>query len=315
MSRARVLAASFTLSFAGLLSPSLARGDVQACLNAAEKGQKAQKAGKLREARDQFLICGADSCPSLVRHDCNHWNGDIANALPTVVFGARDKQGRDLFDVTVSMDGEVLVKKLDGKSVTVDPGKHTFRFELSGLPAVTEPVVIKEGERSRSIAVTFDSPTPPPTPPVPTATATPATSSTTDGDKNNPPPKEEGHTPYPWIVVGLGLVAVVAGGAIYLTSPGRPGNCSAVTKTCQKYPSTESDAQFAQDRQKAGTADSQPVLGFGIAGVGAAITLAGLLWHFLEPTGDAKAPASQSTLRFSPWATAHSQGVAALGTF
>src|SRR5689334_11089164 len=116
------------LVLGALVRAAPARADVQACLTASEKGQRARSAGKLREARENFVICGADSCPALVRHDCAQWNSELATTLPTVVFGAHDKSGRDLFDVTVSMDGEVLLKKLDGKSVTVDPGKHTFRF-------------------------------------------------------------------------------------------------------------------------------------------------------------------------------------------
>src|SRR5882762_600347 len=75
--------------------------DVQACLSASEKGQNARKAGKLREARENFLVCGSTSCPALVRHDCAQWNSELASSFPTVVFGAHDKSGRDLFDVTV----------------------------------------------------------------------------------------------------------------------------------------------------------------------------------------------------------------------
>src|SRR5690242_7791136 len=88
--------------------------EVQACLASSEKGQRARANGKLREARESFLVCGNESCPAIVRRDCAQWTSELTTALPTIVFGAKDKSGRDLFDVTVSMDGEQVVQKLDG---------------------------------------------------------------------------------------------------------------------------------------------------------------------------------------------------------
>jgi hypothetical protein len=299
-----------------------AAADVQACLGASEKGQRARAAGKLREAREQFLVCGADACPGLVRKDCIHWNTEIAASLPTVVFGAKDKQGRDLFDVTVSMESEVLVKKLDGKSVTIDPGKHTFKFESSGLPAQTETVLVKEGERARNISVVFENPAPVTT----AATSSGGGDDKTDkadktdkpdkADKADAPPQEGGHTPYPWIVVGVGVATVVVGGAIALSSPSRPPNCNQATQTCSKQ-QNESDAQFVADQQRAGTADSQPILGLAVAGIGIALVAGGLLWHFLEPTTTEAKPAAQARLPFrvAPFTTGTSSGLVAAGTF
>ncbi len=261
---------------------ALAGPDVQACLSASEKGQKARTAGKLREAREHFVICGSDTCPALVRHDCAQWNSELASTLPTVVFGAKDHQGRDLFDVTVSMDGEMIVKKLDGKSVTVDPGKHTFRFEAPGLTTVTETALIKEGERARVLSATFEAGAP-----KPSAAPTKDTSTTQ-------PAEERGHTPYPWIVVGVGGVLMVAGVVFALTAPARPANCDAVKKTCSPL-AGQSPEDFKRTQEQAGDADTKPVIGFAVAGGGLAFVLGGLLWHFLEPTGPKK-QAAGSTL-------------------
>jgi hypothetical protein len=267
-----------------------ASADVQACVAASEKGQRARSAGKLREAREHFTVCGAESCPALVRNDCAHWNAELASILPSVVFGARDKQGRDLFDVTVSMDGEVLLNKLDGKSVTVDPGKHTFRFEMAGAEPITEVVLIKEGERARVFNVTFDIGG---SPPVPEREGpAPSPSDTTD----------QGHTPYPWIVFGIGAAGTVAGAVILLTTPERPSNCSRDTQTCSKLPN-QSEAEFVESREQAGRADSQPVLGLVVGGVGLALAVTGLVWHFLEPTGH------RTGARVTPWTTGASSGL------
>ena len=273
-----------------LLAPLTASAtDVQACLGASEKGQRARSAGKLREARDQFLVCGAEVCPALVRRDCTQWQAEVMSTLPTVVLGAKDKQGRDLFDVTVSMDGETLTKKLDGKSVPIDPGPHTFKFEVVGAAPVTERALVKEGEKTRVISVKFGD----------------AASDTPAGESGTPPPpdgdhgktNERGHTVLPWIVVGAGVATVAVGIVLIVTSPALPDACNKSTQTCVKIAGESADA-FANRQNEAGRSDAQPKEGLIVGAVGLVVIGGGLLWHFLEPTG----PEKTGALRFTPWA-------------
>lgn len=268
--------------------------DVQTCINASEKGQRARGAGKLREARDLFQVCANDACPAMVRRDCVQWQQEIATTLPTVVFGAKDKQGRDLIDVTVSMDGEVLLTKLDGKSVPVDPGAHTFKFEVQGSPPVTEKVLVKESEKSRIISASFGGDGAPgsATPPAPQAE----------------PPREpgSGHTVLPWVLVGVGGATMLVGLYLIIRSPELPPNCDADTKQCKLTPGM-SAAELAESQDLAGKHDRQPVLGAVITGAGGALVLGGLLWHFLEPTG----PDTKSArVRVLPWTSPTLSGVA-----
>jgi hypothetical protein len=276
--------------------------DMQACLAASEKGQHARAAGKLREARDQFNTCGNDACPAVVRRDCTQWQGEVVSALPSVVFGAKDKSGRDFFDVIISMDGEVITKKLDGKSVTVDPGPHTFKFEVPGLAPVIEKTLVKEGEKSRVLSVTFD-----------TGDGGNGggggggSGGTAGGGASPPPPPPDtshgGHTAFPWILAGVGAATVIVGVIIVATTPSRPPNCSKDNQTCTRTPG-ETDDQLKSDQDRAGKADSQPVVGLGVAAVGALALAGGLVWHFLEPSGESKAG-----LRVSPWLAPNASGV------
>jgi hypothetical protein len=280
--------------------------DVQACLGASEKGQRARTAGRLREARDQFLVCGGETCPAMVRRDCAQWQSEIIAMLPSVVFGAKDKQGRDLFDVTVSMDGETLLKKLDGKSVNVDPGPHTFKFEVAGAPAVIERALVKEGEKTRVITVSFNE----------TGGAGAVTS--TDGGASSAPEPDHtvrpardsgGHTVFPWIVVGAGVATVITGVVVLALSPALPAGCNAVIRACTRD-ATESAADLTARQQEAGRSESQPTEGFIIGAIGLGVVAGGLLWHFLEPSADRR-----GSLQITAWTTRTMTGASLTTSF
>src|ERR1700722_17013182 len=70
--------------------------DKQICIAAAEDGQQSRLDGKLKAAREQFLVCARSGCPSQVRRDCSQWMTEVMAALPTIVLGARDPEGRDV---------------------------------------------------------------------------------------------------------------------------------------------------------------------------------------------------------------------------
>lgn len=290
----RLLGFCFVLSSA--LAAQSASADVQACLDASERGQRARAEGKLREARDQFLLCGSETCPAMVRRDCAQWQGEVLATLPSVVLGAKDKAGRDLFDVTVSMDGDPLVHALDGKSIAVDPGPHTFEFERSGWAAVVQRALVKEGEKSRVIAVTFADGAPNADPDGAARTARGATAG--------------GHTIYPWLVVGAGGAAMAAGLVVILTSPPLPEGCSRSTRTCTQAPG-ESASDFAERQTDAGRSDAQPTQGLIVGGIGVAVAAGGVLWHLLEPS----AAERSGSLRVSPWAARASAGAAIGASF
>ena len=303
-----------------LLSLSLAAGlvmasrrasatDVQACLNASDKGQRVKAEGKLREARAQFQICTNEGCPTIVRRDCSQWLNDINALMPSVVFGAKDKAGRDLFDVAVSMDGEVLVKKLDGKSVLVDPGPHTFSFQMAGQPLVVERALVKEGEKARAISVSFSGDpvaNRPVTPPAGPVAAPPASA-----DEPPPPPPRGGeHSPIPWVVVGVGAAVVITGIVVLATAPSLPEACNSDSKKCERTPG-QSDASFQEVQDQAQASESRPVVGGVLLGTGLVVVAGGLLWHFLEPTG----PKKTTAWHLSPFTGAAGTGAVVGGTF
>jgi hypothetical protein len=84
-----------------------------------------------------------------VRDDCAQRLDELERAQPTVVFDARDGSGNDFTEVTVTLDGRPLAIRLDGHALAVDPGEHTFLFQVAGQPAVSRTFVLKEGEKDR----------------------------------------------------------------------------------------------------------------------------------------------------------------------
>lgn len=137
------------------MTRSAAADDKQICLDASEKAQQLKIDGKLVEAREQLALCSQKACPKLVRQDCTQWMSELLTALPSVVPAAKDRKGRDIVDVRVSVDGKVLTETLDGKALVIDPGVHSLHFETSGAPARDETVVVKPGEKNRIVTVTF----------------------------------------------------------------------------------------------------------------------------------------------------------------
>jgi hypothetical protein len=129
---------------------SRAAGPTKAdCLDASEAWLAQRKAGKLREARRELLVCAAASCPKDVREECAQHVPEIGAAIPTVVFEVKDASGEDVGAVRVTLDGAPLVDRLDGTAIPLDPGERLFTFAAAGLPPVEKRLVIREGEKGR----------------------------------------------------------------------------------------------------------------------------------------------------------------------
>jgi hypothetical protein len=129
--------------------------DKQACVSAYEDAQHMRKDGRLTDARAKLLVCAQEGCPHVVRKDCTVWVTEVEQATPTVLLAARGPSGKDVVDVSVSVDGKPITRRLDGKPIPLDPGPHSFHFELAGAPPRDETVLLQEGERNRQILADF----------------------------------------------------------------------------------------------------------------------------------------------------------------
>jgi hypothetical protein len=74
---------------------------------------------------------------------------EVNAAMPTIVFEVRDPAGNDLSAVSVTMDGQPLVGRLEGTALSIDPGEHSFVFVSQETEPVNKRWVIREGEKGR----------------------------------------------------------------------------------------------------------------------------------------------------------------------
>jgi hypothetical protein len=146
-----------------LTTALLARGDRAfgadeklACVAAADAAQQQRSANKLRQARASLHICARDVCPAIVRSDCTQWLAEVEASVPTIVLRAQDPRGQDLTDVKVQLDGAPLADKIDGLPIEVDPGQHVLTAEHAGSKKLRQEIVVRTGDRNRTISMMLD---------------------------------------------------------------------------------------------------------------------------------------------------------------
>jgi len=119
------------------------------CLAASEASLKSGNEHHLRAERGQLLVCAANSCPSDIRKECTRRVDEVNVQIPTIIFEVKDTAGDDLSGVRVTMDREQLAERLEGTAISIDPGEHTFLFEVPGQPSTTKRFLIREAEKDR----------------------------------------------------------------------------------------------------------------------------------------------------------------------
>ncbi len=273
--RSRSLALALVASAATLASGSVAAAagpTKQECVAANENGQDLRHAGKLREAREQFAACTAATCPAVIREDCAQRLRQVEAALPSILFVARDRTGRDLSVVHVTMDGEPLLEKLDGTGVAIDPGEHRFAFKADGYRATTTTVVVREGDSDRPVRVLLESTAPPPAAP----------SAGEQASTHAPAPSDEASPRRP-LAIGLvvaGGAGVVAGAIFGLVAKGTYDHARS---ECPTGFLADCPAESTQANQDLSNARSQALVSTVAFSAGGVLIATGAILFFTAP--------------------------------
>lgn len=240
---------------------SAAAPDTHTCIAAFDDGQRLRSDGKLRAAREKLLVCSQKECPGVLREDCAGVLREVELAIPTIVLSAADREGHDLADVVVTLAGQPLATRLDGRAVSVDPGRLALRFERKPWAPATVEIVVGEGEKNRNVRATIG----------------PAAGPDVYKPGEEPPPPERSlagwAVPIGLGVVGVGALAFAAGARI------RAGNeADDLRASC-----APECAQSDRDRLSSDLATANIAFGVGLA----TVALAAVTWFVLTPRSSA----------------------------
>lgn len=129
------------------------------CIAARHTAADLGKRHELRGEIAQLMACAAPTCPDDIRADCAAHLEEVKSQMPSVVISAKDASGAFVTDVKVEVDGEVLTSHLDGTPLIVDPGEHTFTFEMPGQGLVVKTWLIQQTQKDRHESIEFPVPT------------------------------------------------------------------------------------------------------------------------------------------------------------
>lgn len=298
--------AATVLSALALLAATPAKAELtkSQCIAANTDAQSLRREGKLSQARQKLRACGDPSCPALVSTDCAKRLDELESVQPTLVFEVKDASGRDLTEVRVTVDGQLVREKLDGTATPIDPGARRLVFTVPGVAPLTRQLVIREGEKARVVSVVLDSLGERPS----AAAAAPSDTPTTSGEAEpGSAPAEVSNTsssslgssdtqPRPrrtlgYVVTGTGVAGLVVGSVFgYLTLAAKNRqitNCEN-SENCKDY-GAASDAH--EDARSSGTISSIAFI------AGAAVTTVGIVLIVTAKPGTSEKSSAALALR------------------
>jgi hypothetical protein len=303
-SRFGVALATAALSFVlGSVAPQAiaAPTAVSQCSAANQQSIKLRTSHKLIEARDKAALCSATTCSAAVRAACKKRAAALDAAIPTIIFLAKDKAGHDLTDVHVSIDGTSLADRLDGTALSIDPGQHTFTFEVTGQTPVEQSFLINEGEKDRRETITLS--VAPPPPPVPLVVAT-ATAAGADSTSPHRPLRTAG-----LVLGGVGLAGLVAGG---VTGGLAISKWHSSESECASPTQCSDHTQSVSDHNAASSLATVSTVAFIVGGVALAT---GVTLFFVAPRRGVEGTSMTTSLEIDPIVGPGGGGMALKGVF
>lgn len=188
------------------------------------------------------------------------------------------KRGKSAKSGRIEIDGVSVGENTVGSPMPFDPGPHQVDVKLGETSKFSETVTLAEGD-SKELVIEFSEQAAPPV--------------TGPGDKplekDRPPGDKKSKSALPWIIGGVGVAGLAAGGVFFLMKNGKVNEledaCGPSGNQCPP------EKQSTYDDAKTYNTLSMVGLGVGVVGIGVAATL--LLTQKSEPqkTGLFVAPA------------------------
>jgi len=124
------------------------------CVASYQHAQVSRQDGDLLKAQQALVSCAGAGCPDVMQADCSRWLEEVQAALPSVVFRVLTSSGADIADARIELDGQPE-RALDGRSITLNPGKHQVTVRAPHFAPVTLQVQIVEGQKLHQQALTL----------------------------------------------------------------------------------------------------------------------------------------------------------------
>jgi hypothetical protein len=124
------------------------------CVASYQQAQVSRQDGDLLKAEQELVSCAGGGCPDAMQADCSRWLEEVQTALPSVVFRALSPNGADITDARIEVDAQPE-RALDGRSITLNPGKHQVTVRAPHFAPVTLQVQFVEGQKLRQQALTL----------------------------------------------------------------------------------------------------------------------------------------------------------------
>jgi hypothetical protein len=124
------------------------------CVASYQQAQVSRQDGDLLKAQQELVSCAGAGCPDAMQADCSRWLEEVQAALPSMVFRALTPNGADIADARIELDGQPE-RALDGRSITLNPGKHQVTVRAPRFAPVTLQVQFVEGQKLRQQALTL----------------------------------------------------------------------------------------------------------------------------------------------------------------
>lgn len=285
------------------------------CADGYSQAQTLRDAHKLKDARTQLRICAQSSCPAFIVKDCTEWLVDLERRMPSVVLAARDERGRPLSNVAVSVDGTRVVERLDGESIEVDPGVHTFAFVTGDGARAAVPFTVLEGQKTQAVVVTIATGTlvEPPRPPAPELTPPGPTLSPTLSPTPSPTPSPTTAAEPTFWTTQRTLGAILGGaGVAGLATGGVFGLLAISAESSQKTDCLSTSS--CPDRSKASSDHASAVSSGAVSTVatiaGGALLVGGAILYLTSPSSRE----TQVGLTVAP-SSSHGGGLVLAGVF
>ena len=142
-------------SFALPTKPCSAQSNTKnECVASYQQAQVSRQDGDLLKAQQELVSCAGAGCPDAMQADCSRWLEEVQTALPSVVFRALTPNGADIADARIELDAQPE-RALDGRSITLNPGKHQVTVRAPRFVPVTLQVQFVEGQKLRQQALTL----------------------------------------------------------------------------------------------------------------------------------------------------------------